>query len=232
MPNEVGKNAADASDELTKLHFTVTVASKPSSADQANKVIEQNVAKDTKVDPATTKVALTVGAPMLRVPAVIGLSYGEAQIRLSQAQFHNVQAENQPVQNVNPGFVSAQAPEPGTEAQADAVVRLTVAAQLITVPQVTGMSFGNAVFVLKRAGLDYGVVRGWQVDGTVEVQSPVVNATVPLGTKVDLTLPGCRPPAMCIVYNRPLAEAALARSSVYMNNLKVAQPMMQPKLFK
>src|SRR5258708_6355769 len=137
MPNEVDKNAADASDELTKLHFTVSVTSKPSSADQANKVIDQSVAKDTKVDPVKTNVALTVGAPTLRVPVVIGLSYGDAQIRLSQAQFHNVQAENRPVQNVNPGFVSAQAPEPGTEAQADAVIRLPVAAHLIQLPQLT-----------------------------------------------------------------------------------------------
>jgi len=208
----------------------ISLAPVEASAAEANKVIDQSVAQDTKVDPATTSVALTVGAPVLRVPSLVGLAYAEAMLKLSQLQFHNVQADNRPVQNVNPGFVSAQVPEAGTEAQADAAIRLTVAAQLIPVPQVTGMTFGNAVIRLRQFGLDYGTIRGVQADGIVQQQSPAVNASVPLGTKVDLTLPGCYIPAQCYTISQAVSAAALSKNTVYMNNLRIAQPIMGNKI--
>ncbi len=230
MPNEVGKNAADANDELTKLHFTVTVSSKPSTAADANKVISQSVDKDTKVDPATTTVALTVGAPALRVPSLVGLTYADAMARLSQQQFHNVQSDNRPVQNVNPGFVSAQIPDAGTEVQADVAIHMTVAAQLITVPQVTGMAFGNAVLRLRQASLDYGSVTGVQADGIVQSQSPAPNAQVPVGTKINLTLPGCGGPFIrCVVLNPALTQAALVKNNAFRTTFNISQPKLLPK---
>jgi beta-lactam-binding protein with PASTA domain len=236
MPNEVGKNAADASDELTKLHFTVTVTSKPASAEQANKVISQSVDQDTKVDPLKTSVALVVGSPALRVPSLIGMSYADAMARLSQQQFRNVTSENKPVTNVNPGFVSAQTPDAGADVQADVAIHLTVAAQLITVPQVTGMAFGNAVLRLRQASLDYGNVTGVQADGIVQAQSPAPNAQVPVGTKVNLALPGCglsptiNPLYRCAYIPVTVTNSALQRNSTVFNQIIAPSTLGKPPL--
>ena len=238
MPNEVGKSAADANDELTKLLFTVTVTTKPSSADQANKVITQNVDQNTKVDPAKTPVTLVVGSPALRVPSLVGLTYGDAMARLSQLQFHNIQSDNKPVSNVNPGYVSAQTPDAGTEAQADVSIHLTVAAQLIAVPQVTGMSFGNAVLRLRQSSLDYGTVSGIQADGIVGAQTPAANTQVPVGTKVNLALPGCgiypvyNPYVRCAYLAPAVTNSALQRDAVVYKQMiaptSIGKPLLKP----
>ncbi len=236
MPNEVGKSTADASDDLTKLHFTVSVTTKSSSADQANKVISQSVDKDTKVDPAKTSVELVVGSPALHVPSLVGLSYGDAMARLSQLQFRNVTSDNKPVTNVNPGFVSAQTPDAGTEAQADASIHLTVAAQLIAVPPVTGMSFGNAVLRLRQASLDYGTVTGIQADGIVGAQSPLANTQVPVGTKINLALPGCGITPIYNAYVRcaylapAVTNSALQRDTVVFKQMTVPTSIGKPPL--
>jgi serine/threonine-protein kinase len=183
VPDEEGKDAALAQDELTQLKLAVQVTQVYDDVVPAGMVVSTDPPAQTSVKPGT-KVLLKVsrGRAPITVPNVIGKPLDQAQATLAGQGLKVV--VNQQDSDKPANTVLAQDPVDGTGAESGATVTLTVSKgpPLVAVPGLTGHSADESRQILAQLGLQAQVIGG----GTVRIQNPPAGQQVPPGTTIVL----------------------------------------------
>ena len=134
------------------------------------------------------------GDPPIPVPEVRGQTVEGAQQLLVDAGFKAApQLQEQVVGDPRQvGRVIAQNPSAGTEVDADGAVLLQagVANQVVTVPNIRGVTLDQAQQLLNRSGLALGVIDPGDAprDALVDFQNPAAGADARLGSAVNVLL--------------------------------------------
>jgi serine/threonine-protein kinase len=148
-------------------------------------------------DTLETTPTTTGSTPTARtVPRLTGLRLEEARALLEDTRVRVRRVSSDaPV-----GTVLEQAPAAGTRISPDLVVVLTVAKaaapEQVEVPDVEGLSAGEATAILRQAGLELTLrrVRSSEPEGTVVGQAPEPNQEVAPGTTITLEIAGSPAP--------------------------------------
>lgn len=126
------------------------------------------------------------------VPDVIGLSYEEASLKLKEVGLSAIQGEGIPTENMDPGKVFKQNPEPSsvTKKEREVVLSLSTGSNESEVPDITGRLLTEAYNKLIKAKLQIGNIRRIympdQIEGIVVDQNPKPEIRVMNFSKVDL----------------------------------------------
>jgi serine/threonine-protein kinase len=129
----------------------------------------------------------------LKVPNVVGLLYPDASMRLQQAGFVAAQGEARYNATAPRTTVLDQTPPPGSKDVAGATVTLAVSngQQLISVPNLVGMTQEQATAAVESAGFSVGDVTAQASDqprGAVVQTSPGAGVQVPVPSAVALVV--------------------------------------------
>jgi serine/threonine-protein kinase len=131
------------------------------------------------------------------VPGVVGEQIAIARAQLTNAGFS---VHENPERNAHPsGYVFFQSPTGGVKADKGSTVTLTVSTGPgnVPVPTVVDEPLKNAENLIRQAHLKVGTVRHQSSQtlpsGTVISTSPAAGASVPPGTKVDITVSSGKP---------------------------------------
>jgi serine/threonine-protein kinase len=192
VPSVDGLTAANATEVLKSYQLRLVVKGKAAHPEHAvDTVIEQSPLAGSQVVPGdAVAVVLSTGAPMSKVPRVIGTPLGDARKAIETAGL--VVGEITEVEGKVAGQVTASRPEPGTEIKAGTKVDLTAVPEGKLVPDLAGMTSRKAREAIKAAGLVVGKVSVGYVDykGPLVVlkQTPAAGQRVASGQKVDLVI--------------------------------------------
>jgi beta-lactam-binding protein with PASTA domain len=204
VPNLQGKTIPDATSTLTALKLSLdsdhveTIQSKPEDSD---KIVSQTPSSGTKAKPGDS-VHVKVGAEMVVVPAVVLHSFNEAQSMLTAIHLSVGQVTNEANPVVASGVVFKQFPDSGGAVLTGSAVNLWVTPRTVPVPNVVGMTAGEAWKTIQGASL-VAVLHGDQVTQPVIAQNPPAQAQAVVGTTVDVTVPNsrfCIPMTRCIYF--------------------------------
>lgn len=217
MPNVVGMNIKDATAALTdaKVRIEQPIATKVGSASDSDNVLDQSVAPGTKIA-ADTSVKLTVGAELVPVPGIIGLSVADAQKKLSSASLTLGKVTNAPNSNFGSGVIWKQSPDANLTGQTNSAVDVTVTPMTVSVPELTGISISDAISRIQGAQLTLSGYSGNLTSSNTIAQSIPAGTPVPIGTAVTLSFPSsfvCPTPRGCFYSGataRYLAPRAVA----------------------
>jgi eukaryotic-like serine/threonine-protein kinase len=143
--------------------------------------------------PRGTSVDLVVssGPEPRTVPSGLsGGRYDDAAAAIEAAGLVPVRVERFD-NDVPAGIVIGTSPAPGTSVErgGEVAVAVSIGPPLVEVPDVHGMTLGQAVAVLRSEGLSAGSVSG-SATGVVDHTSPVAGELVPLGGTVNVILVG------------------------------------------
>jgi beta-lactam-binding protein with PASTA domain len=170
VPLLTGKTAVEAGQILQDNHLKVGVPSEAYSDVVAKGLVVETVPPDATPLKRDAAVALVIskGAEPVAVPDVTGKSLGDAKTALTDVGLRGKVADKQFDDQVAQGDVISQTPKDG-QAPKDSVVELVVSKgpPLVAVPDVVGMSIGDALAQLHAAGFrtsafgpGFGTVRG------------------------------------------------------------------------
>ena len=174
VPSVEGLQLEQAVSRLQDDGFRTDIVTEPSDAPQGT-VFAQDPTGGTEADEGSTvQVRVSGGPETSPVPNAVGLSETEARDRLVEAGF---QVETREVfSEREPGTVVSQEPSAGADADDGATVTIEVSkgTGLVDVPNVVGLSRGEAEDELSSAGLEANVVEVPSADpeGTVVAQNP------------------------------------------------------------
>ena len=174
VPSVEGLRLEQAVSRLQEDGFRTDIVTEPNDASQGT-VFAQDPAGGTDADEGSTvQVRVSGGPETTSVPNAVGLSETEARDRLVEAGF---QVETREVfSEREPGTVVSQDPSAGADADDGATVTIEVSkgTGLVDVPNVVGLSRGEAEDELSSAGLEANVVEVPSADpeGTVVAQNP------------------------------------------------------------
>jgi serine/threonine-protein kinase len=167
---------------------------RPSGAAPKGTVVEQNPLAGTIDAPGTVvTLSLSGGQRAAPVPEVAGMSRRDAERTLEEAGF-GVGTVTQRSSSTARGTVIETTPAGGASAIVPGPITLVLSSgpSAITLPDVTGRSYGDARNILEQLGL---TVAGLGLDsastekaGTVISQNPAAGRTVASGTTVGLKL--------------------------------------------
>ena len=151
------------------------IVTQPSDAPQGT-VFRQDPTAGTEVDDGSTVQLLVSGGPSTKaVPNAVGLDEAVARDRLVAAGFEVKSREV--FSEEKPGMVVSQTPAAGADAADGASVTIAVSkgTGLVDVPNVVGLSRGEAEAEISSAKLEANVVEVPSTDpaGTVVAQNPV-----------------------------------------------------------
>ena len=182
--------------ELEKADLKVTADPQPSTEVKKGFAVGTSPADGTEVDRRSrVRLFVSSGPERITVPNVVGLSRESAESRLDREGLTvqvQVQASDKPKDEV-----IAQSPGEGSKLDAGNRVTITVSegtqkegTQKVSVPDVEGLAEGDALRMLRAAGLE-GTVRERSTDvekedGTVLVQRPGAEVEVERGRSVVL----------------------------------------------
>jgi serine/threonine-protein kinase len=193
VPNVVGMDYADAVDALDAKNLDArrreVFSDKP-----AGQVVAQDP-RPGKVIAEGSAVLLQVskGAETATVPDVLQQTEASARDELEAAGFQ-VQAVSAPSDTTPEGLVSAQSPDPGTEAEKGSTVTITVSTgpSTATVPNVVGEEKQQAQQDLKDAGFKVKVetvpVTDASQDNIVQDQNPEGGTEAAKGSTVTISV--------------------------------------------
>jgi serine/threonine-protein kinase len=195
VPNVVGMPLSTAVQTLAEGGFAISrEPDQPSATVAAGSVMIQVPQAGAMVPPGT-EVFLVVssGPPGVRVPKVVGLIQANATETLHNSGLV-ARVEQQRSATVPNGVVIAQIPDAGTVVQPGTVVKIVVSAgNLISVPNVIGMTEAEAQRAIQAAGLatTYPNLSGHSPSvqiGQVESETPSAGTLVPPGTTVYINV--------------------------------------------
>jgi serine/threonine-protein kinase len=190
VPNVVGLQQNEAEQRLAASGFE-------DESKQVDSTRQQGIVLEQRPDPGTVYgeggiVVLSVArrAEEIEVPDVVGLRSGRALARLRAA---GLEPRAQAVQSRRPeGLVLRQAPEAGAavERGTEVVVLVSTGQQRTEVPEVVGMTVGEATERLTQAGFRTRVARvpGTEPEGTVTDQTPQGGVRLPRGQVVRINV--------------------------------------------
>jgi beta-lactam-binding protein with PASTA domain/tRNA A-37 threonylcarbamoyl transferase component Bud32 len=191
VPDVVGMDYADAVDALNEVNLEArkreVFSKKPDG-----QVVAQDPPSGEVVDEGTTVVLrVSKGKQVATVPDVLDQTESSARSELQAAGFE-VQAVQAPSDSTPEGFVSAQSPDPRTEALKGSTVTITVSTgpSSATVPNVVGQEKEAAQDDLKNAGFKVKVENVQVADPTqdnlVQDQNPDGGSQAERGSTVTI----------------------------------------------
>jgi beta-lactam-binding protein with PASTA domain/tRNA A-37 threonylcarbamoyl transferase component Bud32 len=191
VPNTIGMPEDRARDAIGDAGLTVgPVESRPDSDTKAGRVIEQDPGPDDFVDPDTdVTLVISEGPPKLAMPSVVGLPRGDAADELRNAGLKVVQVEEE--SDADKGEVTRTEPAAGVMVGEGATVTLYYSDGKEQVPDVVGLTQGEAERLIRDAGFVPSVVESndtTEPKGTVIQQSPDARQTPPAGSTVTIVV--------------------------------------------
>jgi eukaryotic-like serine/threonine-protein kinase len=193
VPDVVGMDYADAVDALTAAHLEARRREVFSEKPQGQVVGQNPPADETVAEGSTVLLRVSKGQNTVTVPDVLNQTESSARAELQAAGF-DAQTVNAPSDSTPEGLVSAQSPDPGTEAQKGSTVTITVSTgpSTTTVPNVVGEQEETASDDLKNAGFKVKVehvpVTDPTQDNVVQSQDPAGGSQAEKGSRVTISV--------------------------------------------
>jgi len=200
VPNVVGMSEAAAGAALRRVGLQVGTVTKARGAKEGvvlsqSPAARRRATRGSKVD--LTVSTRRVAAATVSVPSVIGMQEGAANAALRRVGLQVGTVTKAP--GAVPGRVLKQSPSAGAKVLRGFRVAITVsekatvappASKLVTVPNVVGMTLGQARSAIRKAGLEVGAVARKRVPGArrgrISAQTPAAGTKAAKGSKVDL----------------------------------------------
>lgn len=164
----------------------------------AGTIISQDPQPETTVDKGSAvKVFVSLGPEKITVPDVTGMKEVDAVSALNNAGFKNVKTSKVYDSVTEAGLAVRVKPSVNSQVSADVAIIVYVSMgaesknKLVTVPNLSGMSYNEANRKLKALGLKAGT-KTYRTSGaaanTVISQEPAADSRVAAGTRVNLVL--------------------------------------------
>ena len=151
-PNVIGLPLAQAIETLRLANLEAGKITRVYSEEPPNEVVDQSPTSDIdSVEGGKVDLTVSQGVEIVSVPDVRGRSLDEAREILADAKLEIGQVVTRDV-NRPAGQVLEMAPAPGQRLQAGSRVALAVASGNAPLPEVVGMTFTEAVRILREAG--------------------------------------------------------------------------------
>jgi len=175
VPTVEGLPVDQAVERLEDDGFDVDATTEPNDAPTGT-VFAQDPSAGTEVEQGSTvRISVSRGPETASVPNAVGLAEAEARDRLVSAGFEVESTEV--FSEREPGTVASQEPSAGAQAESGSTVTIEVSqgTGLVEVPNVVGLTRGQAEAELSNARLEANVVEvpSDEPVGTVVAQNPV-----------------------------------------------------------
>ena len=210
VPDVTGMTQADATYMLQNKGFAVRSTTVPSDSTEGLVLLMDPSAGVRQQEGA--EVVIHVSASRT-VPKVVGSSQDSALKALSDNGFENVDVQLERSDEPE-GTVLSVSPEEGEKAKASTGITLKVA-QAYTVPDVSGMSYNQAVQAIKDAGLSYTAVYVYSEtasEGAIMGVEPAAGSKVPSDTVVVISLAKSRASELTAAARSYLTSTTLTAS--------------------
>jgi beta-lactam-binding protein with PASTA domain len=222
VPGVVGYTESEAVTTIEAVGLVSSITYEFSNTVAAGSVVSQSPAGGTVVDLGTTvNLVVSLGRP--KVPAVLGLTLGEA-VAAIEAVDNLAAAPSYRYDNNTPfGRVISQNPAAGTAVNIGSAINIVVSLGQPVVPGVVGRTEAEAIAAITAVdSLTVGAITRQYSDtvpaGTVISQNPTGGTTVPVGSTVNLVISLGKPVVPNVV---GMTEAAAITSIVAVDNLSV-----------
>jgi beta-lactam-binding protein with PASTA domain len=220
VPNVEGLTQAAATAAVTAANLTVgTVTQQTNNTVVTGNVISQEPASGSSVAQGSpVKLLISSGPQILAVPNVEGLTQADATSAITGAKLKVGTITQQTTSTVVTGNVISQDPASGSSVAQGSPVNLVISSgpQMVTVPNVQGLTQAAASAAIARAKLTVGIVTA---TGKVISQDPASGSSVAQGSPVNLVI--SLGPQMVTVPNVEGLTQAAATAAVTAANLTV-----------
>lgn len=207
VPDVTGMTQADAAYMLQNKGFTVRSTTVPSDSTEGLVLLMDPGAGARQEEGAEVVIHVSTSRT---VPKVVGTSQDSALKALSDNGFENVDVQMERSDEAE-GTVLSVSPEEGEKAKASTAITLTVA-QAYTVPDVSGMTYSEAVQAIKDAGLSSTAVHTYSEtasEGAIMGVEPAVGSKVTSDTVVVISLAKSRASELTAAARSYLASTTL-----------------------
>lgn len=190
VPDVVGQDAVAAQRTLEGEGFTVTTEERP-DADVENGNVVSQTPEGESMAPEGSEIELIVstGPEQVQVPNVVGYTYEEAKDTL-EGQGLEVKKEERASDEARDTVINTN-PAAGQSIEVGETVTVIVSEGVVTVPNVVGMSRGEARDALEDLDLDVSFVEdpsSSAPEDEVTAQSTPAGQSVPPGSSIELTV--------------------------------------------
>lgn len=210
VPDVTGMTQADATYMLQNKGFTVRSTTVPSDSTEGLVLLMDPGAGARQQEGAEVVIHVSTSRT---VPKVVGSSQDSALKALSDNGFENIDVQLERSDEPE-GTVLSVSPEEGEKAKASTGITLKVA-QAYTVPDVTGMSYNQAVQAIKDAGLSSTAVYVYSEtasEGAIMGVEPAAGSKVPSDTVVVISLAKSRASELTAAARSYLTSTTLTAS--------------------
>ena len=210
VPDVTGMTQADATYMLQNKGFAVRSTTVPSDSTEGLVLLMDPGAGARQQEGAEVVIHVSTSRT---VPKVVGSSQDSALKALSDNGFENVDVQLERSDEPE-GTVLSVSPEEGEKAKASTSITLKVA-QAYTVPDVSGMSYNQAVQAIKDAGLSYTAVYVYSEtasEGAIMGVEPAAGSKVPSDTVVVVSLAKSRASELTAAARSYLTSTTLTAS--------------------
>lgn len=210
VPDVTGMTQADATYMLQNKGFTVRSTTVPSDSTEGLVLLMDPGAGARQQEGAEVVIHVSTSRT---VPKVVGSSQDSALKALSDNGFENVDVQFER-SDESEGTVLSVSPEEGEKAKASTGITLKVA-QAYTVPDVSGMSYNEAVRAIKDAGLSSTAVYVYSEtasEGAIMGVEPAAGSKVPSDTVVVVSLAKSRASELTAAARSYLTSTTLTAS--------------------
>lgn len=210
VPDVTGMSQADATYMLQNKGFAVRSTTVPSDSTEGLVLLMDPGAGARQQEGAEVVIHVSTSRT---VPKVVGSSQDSALKALSDNGFENVDVQLERSDEPE-GTVLSVSPEEGEKAKASTSITLKVA-QAYTVPDVSGMSYNQAVQAIKDAGLSSTAVYVYSEtasEGAIMGVEPAAGSKVPSDTVVVVSLAKSRASELTAAARSYLTSTTLTAS--------------------
>lgn len=210
VPDVTGMTQADATYMLQNKGFAVRSTTVPSDSTEGLVLLMDPGAGARQQEGAEVVIHVSTSRT---VPKVVGSSQDSALKALSDNGFENVDVQLERSDDPE-GTVLSVSPEEGEKAKASTGITLKVA-QAYTVPDVSGMSYNQAVQAIKDAGLSSTAVYVYSEtasEGAIMDVEPAAGSKVPSDTVVVISLAKSRATELTAAARSYLTSTTLTAS--------------------
>lgn len=197
VPDVVGMSFEDAREVLEDAGFEVRYTEKESDEYDAEQIISQKPAALEDAEKGSiVKLIISLGTSEIPIPAVSGMAKEEADTKLSDAGFVNVQHEYEYSDSIEENKVLRVVPSEGTKAarKDEITVYVSKGKEIVycEIPNLVTLTENQAIAKLEAEGLTKGQVLYEESDtvekGCVISQDYTAGAKVEKGTAVSITV--------------------------------------------
>ena len=220
VPTVEGLTQGAATTTITGANLKVgTVTQQSSNTVATGSVITQDPASGSSLaEGASVNLMISSGPQMVAVPNVEGSTQAAGTTAITEAKLKVGTVAQQTSNTVAPGSVISQDPASGSSLAEGASVNLVISSgpQMVTVPNLQGLTQAAATAAIARAKLAMGTVTA---TGKIVSQDPPSGSSVAQGSQVNLVI--SLGPQMVTVPNVEGLTQAAATAAVTATNLTV-----------